>query len=159
MREIIARLVCFLTVAVVLALAHVFAARHNPPRAGVTTPPILPDTRPAVVGAAPPVVTPPEIERGRHVYGEECCASCHALAGAGNPRNPLDGVGGRRTRAELFEWVTGTGLAADQLSPAVVRRKARYRELAQADLDALMAYLASLTRPPLTPPAKPGASL
>ena len=149
MREIIARLVCFLTVAVVLALAHVFAARHNLPRAAVTAAPVITNARPPAIDTSPPVVTPPpEIDRGHDVYGEQGCASCHAVAGAGNPRNPLDGVGARRTRAELFEWVTGTGVAADQLSPAVVRRKARYRELSQADLDALIAYLASLTRPP-----------
>jgi mono/diheme cytochrome c family protein len=140
MREIVARLICALTVIVVLALAHVFAARHNPRSAVPATPP-----EPAEVRGPVPA---PEIVRGRGVYAEQGCSSCHSIAGSGNPRNPLDGVGARRTRAELFEWVTGTGAVADQLSPAVVRRKERYRDLSPNDLNAVVAYLASLTPKP-----------
>lgn len=136
MREIIARLLCFLAVVLVLALAHLFAARHNPPDA------TAPQRAAAEIVKAP--ILPAETSRGRQVYAEQGCSSCHAIAGAGNPRNPLDGVGTRRTRAELFEWVTGTGGAADQLSPSVVRRKQRYRDLSQEDLNALVAYLTSL---------------
>ena len=141
MREIIARLICVLTVVVVLGLAHVFAARHNP-RGTVTI------VKPAE--AAAPGATAPGTggTRGREVYREQGCASCHAIAGSGNPRNPLDGVGARRSRAELLEWITGTGAASDQLSPAVVRRKERYRELSPSDSSALIAYLAGLTTNP-----------
>jgi hypothetical protein len=63
----------------------------------------------------------------------------------GNPRNPLDDVGTRRTAAELREWITGTGSANDQLSPAVVRRKQHYQELSEAEFQALVAFLARLT--------------
>jgi mono/diheme cytochrome c family protein len=138
MREIIARTVCVLTVIVVLVLAHLFAARHNP---RIAVPARLPEP-PGETRVAGPSA---EIVRGRVVYAEQGCASCHVIAGAGNPRNPLDGVGTRRTRAELLEWITGTGSAADQLSPAVVRRKERYRNVSQDDMNALMAYLANLT--------------
>jgi mono/diheme cytochrome c family protein len=142
MREIIARLICVLTVVVVLALAHGFAARHNPQGA-------RPIGKPEEVATAAGVtVSAPDIVRGREVYAGQGCASCHAIAGSGNPRNPLDGVGARRSRAELLEWITGTGAAADQLSPAVVRRKERYRELSPRDSNALIAYLAGLTTPP-----------
>ena len=135
MREIVARSICILTVVIVLALAHVFAAKHNSPERA-------PAQRKTPTMNAGPVI---EFTRGREVYAEQGCASCHAIAGAGNPRNPLDGVGARRARAELLEWITGTGSAADQLSPAVVRRKERYRNLSQDDMNALMAYLANLT--------------
>ena len=138
MREIIARTVCVLTVIVVLVLAHLFAARHNP---RIAVPARLPEPL-GETGVPGPTSN---IVRGRDVYAEQGCASCHAIAGAGNPRNPLDDVGARRTRAELFEWITGTGSAADQLSPAVVRRKERYRTLSQDDMNALMDCLANLT--------------
>jgi len=134
MRELIARMVCFLSVAAVVVLAHLFAARHNPP--AVVESPTRQVSEPA---------PPSEVVRGRQVYAEQVCSSCHAIAGAGNPRNPLDGVGTRRSAGELRDWITGTGPAMDQLSPAVVRRKQRYQELPDAELKALTAYLASLT--------------
>ena len=144
MREILARSVCLLTVAMVLALAHLFAQRHNPQ---VSTP--VPAQAPTRIAA--PVVSS-EVLRGREVYNAEGCSSCHAIAGVGNPRNPLDDVGARRTAAELREWITGTGSAVEQLSPAVVRRKQRYQELPESDLRAMVAYLATLTAKPVTRP-------
>ena len=134
MREIVAWVVCLVTVAVVVALAHLFAERHNPSVSGQA--------------AAAPVVEPvlaSDAVRGREVYNAQGCSSCHAIAGVGNPRNPLDDVGARRPLVELRDWITGTRSAIEQLSPAVVRRKQRYQELPDAELKALKAYLASLT--------------
>jgi mono/diheme cytochrome c family protein len=139
MREIIARAVCLLTVVVVTALAHLFAARHNPD-VSVS----VPEQVRAVQPIADPVVSSDAL-RGRALYDEHGCSTCHAIAGVGNPRNPLDGVGARRTAAELREWITGTGSAVGQLSPAVVKRKQRYEEWPEADLNALVSYLATLT--------------
>ena len=136
MREIIARVVCLLTVVVVVSLAHLFAEKHNPQA-----------TQPPVTLTAEPVRSSDAV-RGRDVYNAQGCSSCHAIAGVGNPRNPLDDVGARRTAVELREWITGTGSATDQLSPAVVRRKQRYQELSEAELQALVAFLASLTAAP-----------
>lgn len=140
MREIIARAVCLLTVTVVLALAHLFAERHNPRG----RPPV---TEQAVRRIADQVPSP-EGAAGREVYNAQNCSSCHAIAGEGNPRNPLDDVGARRSAVELREWITGTGSATGRLSPAVIRRKQRYQELPEAELQALVAFLASLTPKP-----------
>ena len=137
MREIIARTLCLLTVAVVVALAHLFAEKHNPQVAAQV---------PATPAAA--AVRSSDAVRGREVYNAQGCSSCHAIAGVGNPRNPLDDVGARRTAAELRAWITGTGSASEQLAPAVVRRKQRYLELPEAELQALVDYLASLTARP-----------
>jgi mono/diheme cytochrome c family protein len=134
MREVIARVVCLLTVIVVVALSHTFAEQHNPPTA----------VQPPAPQASERAVSS-DVSRGRDVYVAQGCSSCHAIAGAGNPRNPLDGVGARRTAAELRDWITGTGSAIEQLSPAVVKRKQRYQELPEAEFTALVAYLASLT--------------
>ena len=142
MREIIARLVCLLAVAVVVALAHVFAERHNPRGAPAAAP------RPAPAAAALEPVLSPDQARGREVYDAQGCASCHAIAGEGNPRNPLDDVGARRSVGELRDWIAGTGPATGLLAPAVVKRKQRYRELPDGDLQALAAYLATLGRTP-----------
>src|SRR5688572_9788233 len=101
MREIIARLVCGGTVCVVLALSWLFASRHNPPSVAKA----LNDSgRVAAVGELAH-----DAERGRLVYVTHDCASCHAIAGRGNPRHPLDGVGTRRSAEELRQYVTAKG--------------------------------------------------
>lgn len=160
MRELIARLICFATVALVLALAHVFAARHNParvtPRPGevaTLAPPLLDVGTPTPLPAQPakpavPPVSAAVIARGRQVYAERGCASCHAIGGAGNPRHALDGVGARLSPEELAEWVTGTGRAAKELPASIVRRKERYREIPADDFNAVVGYLGSLLPAP-----------
>lgn len=130
MREIIARVVCLLTVGLVVALSFVFAAQQNPAApAGAATSP----------GA--------DHDRGRSVFAKQSCSTCHSIAGAGNPRSPLDGVGARWEPAELRAWITGTGIAADLLPPAIAKRKQRYQSIPEDDLKALIAYLSSLKAP------------
>lgn len=81
--------------------------------------------------------------RGRQVYTEQGCTTCHAVGGVGNPRSALDRAGSRWDAAELRDWITGTGVAADMLSPAIVKRKERYAALPATDLNALVAYLST----------------
>lgn len=153
MREIIARIVCFFTVGVVVALSLLFARVHNPPASAVAaplqsaSPPGLPPpiaAVPAATLATPLAPATDALARGRAVYSELGCASCHSIAGNGNPRNPLDGVGDRRDAAALEAWITGTGAATDELAPAVTKRKQRYRDVAPDDMAALVKYLSSL---------------
>ena len=84
------------------------------------------------------------IAHGRVVYGRNGCATCHSIAGEGNPRYPLDGTGDRWEPEDLRGWVTGTGIAADLLNDGIRRRKQRYANLPEPDLSALVAYLATL---------------
>jgi mono/diheme cytochrome c family protein len=155
MREKLAIAVCVLALVVVVALSFVFAVRHNPETAAAS--PIsagsLPEPAPTdpaesnqVVAATDPspVAVNPDLERGRTIYVQQGCATCHAIAGSGNPRHPLDGTGDRWTTDELPHWILGTGVAADELSTAVRRRKQRYQNLSPEDLNALVTYLSSL---------------
>lgn len=154
MREKIAIAVCVLALVVVIALSFVFAVRHNPETATATPvsagpPPEPAPTEPAesnqvVAATDPSPVVNPDLERGRTIYGQQGCATCHAIAGSGNPRHPLDGTGDRWTKEELTHWILGTGVATDELSPAVRRRKQRYQSLPPEDLNALVTYLSSL---------------
>ncbi|MBL9210858.1 MAG: cytochrome c [Opitutaceae bacterium] len=140
MRERIAILVCWLTLGLVVGLSWLFALRHNP---------VAPPPAPSVSVAAPgPEARPPGTnEAGARLFREQGCTSCHALGGNGNPRYPLDGVGARLKPDELRAWITGTGPAAGTLSAMVVRRKARYLELSDADLAALVAWLGEARAP------------
>ena len=161
MREIFARLVAVLTVAVVVGLALLFAVRHNPSAAAKAPPssdaPATSKTpaakksegegsRPGLAEESAPSVakTRELITRGRAVYAQQNCAACHSIAGDGNPRAPLDDVGARHDVAQLRAWITGTGAAAELLAPATVRRKQRYLSIPAGDLDALIAYLSAL---------------
>lgn len=154
MREKIAIAVCVLALVVVVALSFLFAVRHNPETAAAPqmsvelqeqAAPTDPTESIQVVAATDPSpVVNPDFERGRTIYGQQGCATCHAIAGSGNPRHPLDGTGGRWTTEELPHWILGTGVAADELSMAVRRRKQRYQDLPPEDLNALVSYLSSL---------------
>jgi len=172
MRERIARAICLLSLGVVATLSYLFARQHNPiePAAGPTTP------ASAVVSAAPatspgpgprdatgtattsdsaatitePLAQPSAdtITRGRAVYARNGCATCHSIAGEGNPRYPLDGTGDRWEPEDLRDWIIGSGIAADLLNDAMRRRKQRYANLPEADLSALVDYLATLKAKP-----------
>ena len=156
MREIIARGVFGMTLLIVVVLSFLFASAHNPrvsdePIRMVAMPTSMQEgpggTSSVPAGTASPApagVAPEIISRGRAVYAEQNCSTCHAIAGVGNPRHPLDGEGAIWTVAELKDWITGTGAAADVLSPAILKRKQRYQSLPEADLTALIAFLSSL---------------
>jgi mono/diheme cytochrome c family protein len=86
-------------------------------------------------------------EKGAAVYADQKCGVCHSIAGKGNAKGSLDGVGTKFTAAEIREWI---------LEPAAMTAKhkaarkpplpAKYASLPKADLDALVAYLASLKK-------------
>jgi cytochrome c553 len=168
MRERIAIAVCLLVLTVVVALSYRFAVRHNPDEAAMAAGPApdareVPTTGPSASPLPPtatmplrepdpaaidqpikPDVANPDTERGRTLYAQNGCATCHAIAGAGNPRHPLDGVGSRLDAEVLRDWILGTGAAADLLPVTVCRRKERFQKLPAEDQDALVAYMVSL---------------
>ena len=70
---------------------------------------------------------------------------CHAVAGAGNKNNPLDGVGKKLSSADIHAWiVTPKEMTTKTKSTAKPPMTDRYSKLPAADLEALVAYLASL---------------
>ena len=155
MREIIARAVSVLTVVIVVGLSFLFAAEHNPPVVAESfddaakSAAAQDDTQavPLVEKASDPVplaVPAADTERGRVLYAQQKCATCHSIGGEGNPRNPLDGAGTRWDADELQDWVTGEGVASEVLSKAIIKRKQRYKSVPEEDMKALVAYLSEL---------------
>lgn len=126
MRVILARLLALLTLLLALALSIGFAWLQH---AGVER-------------EAPPV------ETGQHAPGHavmerEGCLRCHAVAGSGNPRRPLDGVGDRRDAAGLHAWIICEGEAAEQMPSGLCETKQGHLAIADDDMAALIAYLES----------------
>lgn len=88
----------------------------------------------------------PQIARGMNVYAEQKCSICHAIAGKGNAKGPLDGIGSRSKADEIREWLTNP---AEMAKKAKAERKPPMRSFAKLpkeDLDALVAYLLTLTK-------------
>lgn len=137
MRERLARWVALLTVLVTVSLSLRFAWVHNE----------RPFEREDLRDSGGVAVSAP-IEGGEHpgraVFDRYRCANCHSVADEGNPRYPLDGVGARRTRAELHAWVVGAATLETALPSSAYRRKQQYQAMPDDELDALLAYLQSL---------------
>jgi mono/diheme cytochrome c family protein len=87
-----------------------------------------------------------QIEKGMAVYAAQKCSMCHSIEGKGQAKGPLDGVGTKLKADEIREWVLHP---ADMTKKTKAERKPTmraYPNLPKEDLDALVAYLASLKK-------------
>ena len=85
-----------------------------------------------------------QIERGMKAYADQKCSACHSVAGKGNQKGALDDVGSRLTSDELRAWLVNP---AEMTKKTKAERKPpmrAYPNLAKEDLDAIVAYMASL---------------
>lgn len=86
------------------------------------------------------------VERGLKVYAAEKCAVCHSIGDKGNKRGPLDDVGTRLTSDELRAWLVS---APEMATKTKAQRKPlmkSYTHLPKEDLDAMVAYMATLKK-------------
>lgn len=83
------------------------------------------------------------VSKGKDVYTAQKCSICHSVAGTGNKKGALDGVGTKLSANDIRAWLTDApGMAAKvkaERKPAM-----KSATLAKDDLDALVAYLQSL---------------
>ena len=137
MRELWARYIVVTTGVLVVALAVVFAWAQNPSQKPEITAPVSSPEAGSDQSSK-------QIQAGRKVYQQQGCAGCHAIAGKGNPRNTLDGVGNRRSKEEIRNWIVGADVLKGQASAGILGLKQQYKELADDELAALVTYLHSL---------------
>src|SRR5262245_46163845 len=101
-----------------------------------------------LVGAAKPLAAAGQddaVKKGAQVYAAQKCQTCHSIAGKGSKANPLDGVGKKLSADDIKAWiVTPTEMTKKSGSTKKPPMPAKYGKLPAADLDALVAYLASL---------------
>lgn len=113
-----------------------------------TTRKILPATAVVLaIGLAAPFAAAAQdaVKKGEQVYAAQKCATCHSIAGKGKKTNPLDGVGGKLSADDLKQWILDPkGMAAKAKSTKKPPMAAKYSGLPAADVDALVAYMASL---------------
>lgn len=87
-----------------------------------------------------------KIEAGKKVYTAQKCQQCHSVAGAGGKlASKLDEVGTKLTTAEIKAWIVDPDPLTAKLKPAPKVKMKKYT-LPDADLDALITYLASLKK-------------
>ncbi len=85
-----------------------------------------------------------QIERGMKVYADQKCSLCHAVAGKGNAKGALDGVGSKLQPDVIREWIVSPAEMTKKTGAARKPAMRAYPSLAKDDLDAVVAYLASL---------------
>jgi mono/diheme cytochrome c family protein len=102
---------------------------------------VVASTRPALAGDRQDAGA----DKGKAVYAAQKCSMCHAIAGTGGKTSALDGVGKKLSAADIRAWiVTPKEMEAKSKSTKKPAMPDRYAKLPAADLDALVAYLASL---------------
>ena len=83
--------------------------------------------------------------KGEQVYTAQKCSLCHAIAGKGNAKGPLDDVGSKLSADEIRAWlVDAKGMTAK--TKATRKPEMKAYTLPKDDVDALVAYLSSLKK-------------
>ena len=93
-----------------------------------------------------PAAAQDKLEKGKQIYTAQKCQACHSVAGAGNKKGVLDDIGTRLKDGEIRQWIVA---APEMAAKAKADRKPAmkaYATLPKEDVDALVAYLASLKK-------------
>lgn len=87
-----------------------------------------------------------QIDKGMKVYGEQKCSMCHSIAGKGNAKGPLDGVGTKLTADDIRLWIVNPKEATAKHKATRTPPMKAYPSLPKDELDALVAYMLSLKK-------------
>jgi mono/diheme cytochrome c family protein len=85
-----------------------------------------------------------KVEQGAKVYVAQKCALCHSVAGKGNKKHALDGVGAKLSADDIRKWIVSPKEMEAKLAVAPKPPMKAFPNLPAADLDALVAYMQSL---------------
>ena len=85
------------------------------------------------------------VATGEKVFADQKCALCHSIAGKGNTKGSLDGVGSKLKADEIRAWITDAkGMTAKTKPERKPEMKAF--DLPKSDVDALVAYLSAMKK-------------
>jgi mono/diheme cytochrome c family protein len=84
--------------------------------------------------------------QGEAVFQKQKCSLCHSVAGKGNAKGPLEGVGTKYSAAELKLWITSPAEMAKKHNATRKPQMKSFAALPAADVDALIAYLQTLKK-------------
>ena len=83
---------------------------------------------------------------GQQVFEAQKCSLCHSVAGKGNAKGPLDGVGSKYSAADLKLWITSPAEMGKKHNATRKPPMKSFASLPAADIDALVAYLQTLKK-------------
>jgi mono/diheme cytochrome c family protein len=89
---------------------------------------------------------PKLIEQGQQLYGTHKCSMCHAVAGKGNKAGTLDDVGSRLSDEDIRQWLINPRAMEAKTKATRKPLMPSYQKLTKDELEALVAYLKSLTK-------------
>jgi mono/diheme cytochrome c family protein len=98
----------------------------------------------AFIVGFPAIVAGQDAAAGQKVYEAQKCSLCHSVAGKGNAKGPLEGVGKKYTAADLKLWITQPAEMTKKHNATRKPPMKSFASLPAADVDALVAYLQSL---------------
>jgi cytochrome c2 len=80
-----------------------------------------------------------DVEKGKAVYEAQKCKMCHSIAGVGNKKSPLDGIGSKLSADDIKKWIA---------DPKGMKKETTMKayKLPDADLDNLVSYMLSLKK-------------
>jgi len=86
-----------------------------------------------------------QIAKGQQVFTDNKCSVCHSVAGQGNKKGPLDGVGAKLSADDIRQWITNP---TEMAAKAKAERKPPMKPvtLPKDELDSLVAYVQSLKK-------------
>ena len=83
---------------------------------------------------------------GKQLFTDNKCAVCHSIAGTGNKKGPLDGVGLKLSAGDIRQWITSAPEMAEKAKADRKPPMKAYGDLSKADVDDLVAYLSTLKK-------------
>jgi mono/diheme cytochrome c family protein len=84
-----------------------------------------------------------KVAKGQQVFADQKCSLCHSIAGKGNAKGALDGVGAKLSADEIRSWITDAkGMTGK--TKATRKPEMKLYTLPKDDVDALVAYLQTL---------------
>ena len=87
-----------------------------------------------------------DAQKGAAVYAAQKCSVCHSIDGKGQAKGPLDGVGTKLTADEIREWIVNPAEMSKKHNATRKPPMKANPNLPKEDLDALVAYMASLKK-------------
>lgn len=94
----------------------------------------------------PPAGAQTGAAQGQKVFATQKCSLCHSVAGKGNAKGPLDGIGTKHSAADLKLWITQPAEMAKKQAATRKPPMKSFASLPPADVDALVAYLQLLSK-------------
>src|SRR5690349_19653567 len=86
-----------------------------------------------------------DAKAGEKLYTDQKCSLCHSIAGKGNAKGPLDGVGSKLKADEIRAWLTDAkGMTAK--TGATRKPEMKAYTLEKGEVDSLVAYLSTLKK-------------